>query len=127
MLISLSAQRSSNVVVSNQRPTLAIAVDVMPLGFAWVSQCIPAVAPLSISRRAEVNEPICHCLIHSFIVQAMTTQRAYALGYLIAGLIFAPLTAWAKVSSDGAWFLYIAVSMSIIACILIRICTGEWP
>ena len=57
----------------------------------------------------------------------MTTQRAYALGYLIAALIFAPLTAWAKASSDGAWFLYIAVFISISACILIRICTGEWP
>jgi hypothetical protein len=57
----------------------------------------------------------------------MTTQRAYALGYLIAGLIFAPLTAWAKASSDGAWLLYIAVFVSISACIFIRICTGEWP
>jgi hypothetical protein len=57
----------------------------------------------------------------------MTTQRAYALGYLIAGLIFTPLTAWAKVSSDGAWFLYIVVFVSFGACILIRICTGEWP
>jgi hypothetical protein len=57
----------------------------------------------------------------------MTTQRAYALGYLIAGLIFAPLTAWAKVSSDGAWLLYLAVFISVCACILIRICRGEWP
>jgi hypothetical protein len=57
----------------------------------------------------------------------MTTQRAYALGYLIAGLIFAPLTAWAKASFDGAWFLYIAVFTSFSACVLIRLCTGEWP
>jgi hypothetical protein len=57
----------------------------------------------------------------------MTTQRAYALGYLIAGLIFAPLTAWAKASSDGATCLYIAVFVGMSACILIRICTGEWP
>ena len=57
----------------------------------------------------------------------MTTQRAYALGYLIAALILAPLTAWAKASADGAWFLYIAVSIGISACILIRICAGEWP
>jgi len=57
----------------------------------------------------------------------MTTQRAYALGYLIAALIFAPLTAWAKVSSDGTWFLYIVVVVSFGACILIRLCTGEWP
>jgi hypothetical protein len=57
----------------------------------------------------------------------MTTQRAYALGYLIAGLIFAPLTAWAKISPDGAWLLYIAVFISVGACLLIRVCTGEWP
>jgi len=57
----------------------------------------------------------------------MTTQRAYALGYVIAGLIFAPLTAWAKASSEGAMFLYIAVLIGMRACILIRICTGEWP
>jgi hypothetical protein len=57
----------------------------------------------------------------------MTTQRAYALGYLIAGLIFVPLTAWAKISPDGAWLLYIAVFISVGACLLIRVCTGEWP
>ena len=57
----------------------------------------------------------------------MTTQRAYALGYLIAGLIFAPLTACAKISPDGAWLLYIAVFISLGACLLIRVCTGEWP
>jgi hypothetical protein len=57
----------------------------------------------------------------------MTTQRAYALGYLIAELIFAPLTAWAKVSAAGVWFLYLAVLISVGACMLIRICTGEWP
>ncbi len=57
----------------------------------------------------------------------MTTQRAYVLGYLIAGLIFAPLTAWAKISPDGATCLYIAIFISFSACILIRICTGEWP
>jgi Na+/melibiose symporter-like transporter len=61
------------------------------------------------------------------VFKLMTTQRAYALGYLIAALIFAPLTAWAKASTDGAWFLYIAVFISVCACILIRICTGEWP
>jgi len=61
------------------------------------------------------------------LFKMMTTQRAYALGYLIAALIFAPITAWAKASSDEAWFLYIAVFISIGACILIRICTGEWP
>jgi hypothetical protein len=37
MLISPSVLRSSNLVISNQRPALAITLDVMLLGFAWVS------------------------------------------------------------------------------------------
>jgi hypothetical protein len=40
MLIRPSAPRSSNLVVSNQRPALAITVDAMLLGFVWVSQDI---------------------------------------------------------------------------------------
>jgi hypothetical protein len=52
MLISPSVLRTSNLVISNQRPTLAITVDAMLVGFAWVSQDISAaqkknLAPLS--------------------------------------------------------------------------------
>jgi len=42
MLISPSVPRSSNLVVSNQRPALTITLDVMLLGFVWVSQDISA-------------------------------------------------------------------------------------
>jgi urea transporter len=68
---------------------------------------------VELSLRTEEKKFICLCFTYSVIVHAMTTQRAYALGYLIAGLIFAPLTAWAKASSDGAMFLYIAVLIAI--------------
>jgi hypothetical protein len=52
MLISPSVLGSSILVVSNQRPALAITIESMLLGFAWVSQDISAVqkkslAPLS--------------------------------------------------------------------------------
>jgi hypothetical protein len=84
---------------------------------------------MSLSRRTNERSTISFAFASPthLLFKLMTTQRAYALGYLIAALIFAPLTAWAKASADGAWFLYIAVSIGISACILIRIFTGEWP
>jgi hypothetical protein len=56
-------------------------------------------------------------------------RRLYKIAHLliIAALIFVPLTAWAKVSDAGASFPYIAVFISVGACIPIRVCSGEWP
>jgi hypothetical protein len=43
LLIRPSVQISVNLVVSNQRPAPAITLDVIPLGFAWVSHDISPV------------------------------------------------------------------------------------
>jgi hypothetical protein len=55
----------------------------------------------------------------------MTTRTAYAWGYAIAALIFLPLTALAKAGDFGP--LIIVSLTGFAGCILIRICTGEWP
>jgi hypothetical protein len=55
----------------------------------------------------------------------MTTRSAYAWGYAIAALIFLPLTALAK--AGDSTLLIIASLIAFGSCILIRVCTGEWP
>ena len=55
----------------------------------------------------------------------MTTRTAYAWGYAIAALITLPLTALAKAGEPE--LLVIVSLIAFGSCILIRICTGEWP
>lgn len=50
------------------------------------------------------------------------------LGSITAALVMVPLTWWARSDpAHGAPWLFGVAGAAIALCVIIRICTGEWP